>query len=209
MKRIGIVGGTFDPIHFGHLMLGRQAYQEYSLDEVWYMPSRQPPHKQDHLITPSEKRVEMIRLAIQDIPHFRVSEFELKRTDGNTYTADTLRLLKREYTGVEFFFIVGADSIFEIENWFHPEQVLRLAIFLAAGRECGSYEKTLEEQIHYLENKYGAQIEKLHIEELDISSEDIRKRVHFGQSVVKMLPEQVDEYIKQHKLYQKGDGSDA
>lgn len=201
MRRIGIVGGTFDPIHYGHLVLGTQAIKEYSLHEIWYMPSRQPPHKLDHPVSPAKDRVAMLKLAIQGIPGFKVSEFELERREGNTYTADTLRLLKEKYPDMKIYFIMGADSVFDIEKWYHPEQVLQLAVFLAAGRECGSHEKTLDEQILYLEQKYGAQIEKLHIEELDIASEDIRERVQNGESVSSLLPEAVDEYIKQHKLY--------
>ena len=129
MKKIGIMGGTFDPIHSGHLMLGKQAYEEYDLDCVWYMPSRQPPHKKDHGITPAALRLEMVNLAVERTPFFSCSDFELRRKDGNTYTADTLRLLKEEYPDTEFYFIVGADSIFDIEKWYHPELVMKLADF--------------------------------------------------------------------------------
>lgn len=201
MRRIGIVGGTFDPIHTGHLMLGKQAYKEYQLDEIWYMPSRQPPHKTDHPVTEAAKRFEMVRLAILDTPYFKLSDFELTRLKGNTYTADTLRLLKDEYPDVEFFFIVGADSIYEIESWYHPAEVLRLATILAAGRECGEYSVTLEEQARYLEHKYKAKIKLLHCQELDISSEEIRRRASQGKNIEKFLPKAVEQYIIQHHLY--------
>lgn len=201
MRRIGIVGGTFDPIHLGHLMLGRQAYKEYHLDEVWYMPSRQPPHKADHHVTEAEHRFEMVRLAIADTPFFRLSDFELTRLRGNTYTADTLQLLKVEYPNVEFYFIVGADSIFDLDKWYHPEAVLKLAIFLTAQRDCGKRECTLDEQIHYLEEKYQATIKKLHSEELDISSEEIRGMVARGKCIEKLVPDEINEYINWHHLY--------
>jgi len=115
MAEIGIMGGTFDPIHNGHLMLGRQAYEEYHLDEVWFMPSGNPPHKKDHLVTDAALRCKMVRLAIEGFPKFRLSEFEVQRT-GNTYTAETLRLLHLHYPEHRFYFIVGADSLYEIER---------------------------------------------------------------------------------------------
>ena len=100
MKKIGIMGGTFDPIHNGHIMLGRQAYEEYDLDCIWYMPSRIPPHKKDHTITAAKDRLAMTAAAIAPYSYFKLSDFELRRTGGNTYTADTLRLLKEEYPDV-------------------------------------------------------------------------------------------------------------
>ena len=203
MKKVGIVGGTFDPIHLGHLMLGRQAYEEYSLDEIWYMPSRQPPHKKDHHVTEAKDRLEMVRLATYGTPHYRLSDFELTRTQGNTYTADTLRLLNETYSDTEFYFIVGADSIFDIEKWYHPEQVLNSAIFLAARRECGQREHSLDEQIRYLEGKYHARIKTLHSVEIDISSEEIRESFLNGDlsSVKALIPAAVYEYIIKNGLY--------
>lgn len=204
MKRIGIMGGTFDPIHIGHLMLGRQAFYEYQLDQVWYMPSRQPPHKKDHRITSSEERLEMVDLAIQEFPYFILSDFELKRTQGNTYTSDTLQLLKKIYPDTEFFFIVGADSLYDIEKWHHPEMVLKLAIILVAEREDprnAAYQITLETQIHYLREKYKARIYRLHCKEMTIASEEIRCLIENGQSVEDLLPEAVEAYIKKHRLY--------
>lgn len=204
MKRIGIMGGTFDPIHIGHLMLGRQAFYEYQLDQVWYMPSRQPPHKKDHRVTSSEERLEMVALAIQEFPYFILSDFELKRTQGNTYTSDTLELLKEIYPDTEFFFIVGADSLYDMEQWHHPEIVLNLAIILVAEREDprnATYQITLETQINYLREKYKARIYQLHCKEITIASEEIRSLIENGQSVEDLLPEAVEVYIKKHRLY--------
>ena len=106
MRRIGILGGTFDPVHNGHLLLGEQAYREYGLDEIWFMPSHVPPHKKDHLITDGAARIRMLELATESIPYFTVSDFEMGR-EGNTYTAQTLALLKEAYPDIEVYFHRG------------------------------------------------------------------------------------------------------
>lgn len=201
MKRIGIMGGTFDPVHNGHLLLGKQAYTEYNLDEIWYMPSHIPPHKKDRTITDAEDRIEMLHLALEDMPFSIVSEFEMKR-EGNTYTAHTLALLQEEYPDHRFYFIIGADSLFQIERWYHPEQVMALTTLLVSGREYEGAERTMDEQIAYLTEKYGADIKRLHNEEIDIASADIRKRIAEGKSILKDVPERVADYINTHGLYQ-------
>lgn len=202
MKRIGIMGGTFDPIHLGHLMLGKQAYHEYHLKQIWYMPSRQPPHKRDHQITDSSHREKMVKLAIKRFPYFKFSDYELIRTEGNTYTADTLRLLKRDYPDTEFFFIVGADSVFEIEKWYQPETVMRLATILAADRDSNEHKQPLDDQIKYLEQRYGAKIFRLHCREMIVASAEIRERIQKKESIEHLTPTEVAAYIKEHKLYQ-------
>ena len=201
MKKIGIMGGTFDPIHSGHLMLGKQAYEEYDLDCVWYMPSRQPPHKKDHGITPAALRLEMVNLAVERTPFFSCSDFELRRKDGNTYTADTLRLLKEEYPDTEFYFIVGADSIFDIEKCYHPELVMKLAVILAADRSCGHDDQPLDSQIRYLSAKYDARICRLHSRRMNVSSEHLRAMIRRGESVSAYIPEPVEQFIRQKNLY--------
>ena len=202
MKKIGIMGGTFDPVHNGHLLLGRQAYTEYGLDEIWYMPSHIPPHKKDHHVTESEDRLNMLRLALEELPWCSVSEFEMKR-EGNTYTAQTLELLKKEYPEHKFYFIIGADSLFQLETWYHPEKVMELASFLVSEREYESGGRTFGEQIAYLKSKFGADIQILHNEEVDIASADIRRRVAEGKDIVKDVPEAVDAYIRTHGLYRQ------
>lgn len=200
-KRIGIMGGTFDPIHLGHLMLGRQAYEEYELDCVWYMPSKRPPHKKDHDITSPKERCEMIEAAIEGTSYFRLSDFELKRSGENTYTADTLRLLNETYPSFEFYFILGADSIRDIESWYHPEDVLQSAVLLAAERPLEEQRRTMDAQIEYLKDKYGAKILRLHCQEIDVASAEIRDRIAKGLSTEGMLPKPVIAYIEQHDLY--------
>ena len=200
MKRIGIMGGTFDPVHNGHLLLGKQAYEEYGLDEIWYMPSHIPPHKKDRQITASEDRIAMLHLALQDRPYCVVSEFEMKR-EGNTYTAHTLQLLQDEYPDHQFYFIIGADSLFQIESWYHPEKVMALTTLMVSGREYDKADRTFDEQIEYLTEKYDAKILPLHNEEVDIASADIRRMISEGKDITKDLPKAVVQYIKEHDLY--------
>ncbi len=201
MKKIGIMGGTFDPIHSGHLMLGKQAYEEYDLDCVWYMPSRQPPHKKDHQITSPANRLEMVRLAVENTPFFACSDFELCRTEGNTYTADTLLLLKQAYPDTEFYFIVGADSIFDIEKWYHPEIVMKNAVILAADRSCGHDDIPLNRQIEYLAKKYDARICRLHSRRMDVSSQLLREKIQNGECISSYIPDPVAQFIEEHHLY--------
>lgn len=200
MKRIGIMGGTFDPVHNGHLLLGKQAYLEYSLDEIWYMPSHQPPHKKDHVVTDAADRLNMLMSALDGIPFCKVSTFEMERS-GNTYTAQTMRLIREAYPDFEFYFIIGADSLYQLESWYHPEEVMKLTSFLVASREYQETERSLREQIEYLKDKYGADIQILHAEEVDISSAEIRRHVAEGKSITKDVPEKVEEYIRRRKLY--------
>lgn len=200
MGKIGIMGGTFDPIHNGHLLLGKQAYQEYHLDEIWYMPSGQPPHKKDHIVTAAKDRCEMVRLAIRDFPEFVFSDFEAAR-NGNSYTAQTLTLLKQKYPEHEFYFIAGADSVYELEGWYHPEIVLRQAVLLVAGRTYKKGRWPLERQISYLEQKYGGRIFPLHCEKVEISSALIREKIRNRESVDRYVPAAVNDYIDTHQLY--------
>lgn len=201
MKRIGIMGGTFDPVHNGHLLLGKQAYREYALDEVWYMPSHIPPHKKDHRIAAGEDRLAMLSLAVAGIPYFSVSDFEMRR-EGNTYTAQTLALLREKYPDARFYFILGADSLYQIEQWYHPEQVLSSAVILVSGREYDTHGVSLEQRIAGLKARYGADIRILHNEEVDIASADIRKRAAEGKDIQKDVPAAVEQYIRSHGLYQ-------
>lgn len=200
MARIGIMGGTFDPIHKGHLMLGHQAYTEYKLDEIWFMPSGIPPHKTDHRITDTKDRCEMVRLAIAGTPYFYFSDFEVKRK-GNTYTAETLRLLKKEYPDHHFYFIIGADSLYEIETWYRPELVMSQTTLLVAGREYPNAFCSMEERISDLKARYHAEIFRLHCQEVLAASGEIRKLLANEQSAKDYLPPAVEDYIMQKKLY--------
>lgn len=202
MAEIGIMGGTFDPIHNGHLLLGRQAYKEYKLDEIWFMPSGTPPHKKDHVVTPAEHRMEMVRLAIRDYPYFVCSDFEVWR-QGNTYTAETLRLLHEQYPEHCFYFIAGADSLYQIENWYHPQEVMRQVVLLVAEREYEEAPCSIEEQADYLKRIYRADIRFLHCPEVDISSGELREMAAQGKELGPYVADSVKAYIHAHRLYEK------
>ena len=168
------------------------------------MPSHTPPHKTDHLVTGTKDRCEMVKLAIAEYPYFRFSDFEISRT-GNTYTAQTLQLLKEAYPEHTFFFIVGADSLYHIESWDHPELVLGHVTILAAGRECEDASCSLEEQAEYLRNKYGAAIFLLHSDTMHVSSQELRERENLGLGIGDLVPASVERYIREHGLYQHPD----
>ena len=200
MAKIGIMGGTFDPVHNGHLMIGQQAYEEYELDEIWFMPSGIPPHKRDHTITDEQDRCAMVALAIEVAPYFKLSDFEVKRA-GNTYTAETLRLLAEEYPDHQFYFIIGADSLFQIEHWYHPELVMSQTTLMVAGRDYPEAPCSMDEQIAYLQKKYDARILKLHCEEMDVASAELRKAIAEHQPIRQYVPAAVADYIIAHDLY--------
>ena len=153
MAKIGILGGTFDPVHNGHLALGKQAYEQFKLDEIWFMLSGHPPHKKGRLVTEGKEREDMVKLAIASVPYFVYSDFELKR-EGNTYTAQTLTLLREAYPQHEFYFIIGADSLYEIEQWYHPELVIKQAVLLAAARPYEKEHPNFEKQVKSSSKKF-------------------------------------------------------
>jgi nicotinate-nucleotide adenylyltransferase len=200
MAKIGILGGTFDPIHNAHLALGAQALKQFDLDQIWFMPSGTPPHKRDRKVTDGIVRSEMVKLAIAGVPSFVYSDFELKR-EGNTYTAQTLSLLKETWPQHEFYFIIGADSLYQLETWFHPELVMERTVLLVAGRPYNEEHRSFEEQISYLEQKYHARIYPIDFGEIGISSEEIRKKAANGDDFRPEVPEAVADYIEEHRLY--------
>ena len=197
-RKIGIMGGTFNPIHIGHLMLAEHAYEEFSLDEVIFLPSARPPHK-DQQILSDINRKEMILLATQDNPHFSFSSLEFERK-GTTYTVDTMRELNKRYPKDTFYFIIGADSFFALESWYNPKELFRQTSFVVATRD-GHKKEELEKHKNTLEQQYQAKIQFLNSPNIEISSRSIRKRVLEGKSISYYVPKAVEEYIKRHRLY--------
>ena len=199
-KKIGIMGGTFNPIHFAHLLLAESAYNQFDLDEVLIMPTKNTYYKQMSNLVSEEDRVAMVQLAIDDNPHFSLSKLELDR-EGTTYTVETLRMLTKDHPDCEFYFIMGADSLFHIESWREPEEIFAMTNILVAGRGSEGDGSLLTSQIAYLNDKYDAKIYHLKSPNMEISSHNIRKRVYNGDSIRYLLPREVADYILQKGLY--------
>lgn len=198
--KIGIMGGTFDPIHIGHLLLAQFAYEDFGLDEIWFLPNGNPPHKQTEEGRKALRhRVEMVRLAIQDMPHFKLCLHEAKETE-HSYTYRTMSEFNRLYPDCDFYFILGADSLFEIETWKFFREIFPTCTILAAMRDDKNVESMLQ-QISYLEQRYAAKIELLRAPLLEISSTAIRSRAFRNLSVYYLVPDAVAEYIRREGLY--------
>ena len=201
MRRIGLFGGTFNPIHNGHITIAEKAYTQFDIDKVWFLPAPNPPHKANSGIIDYDDRVAMVELAIEDYAGFECSDFE-KRYKGKCYSAQTLTDLTEMYPESEFCFIIGADSFYEIEGWYHPEIVMNLAHLLVAVRKYDKADKSMEAQKEYLEKKYGATISFIETNMIEISSTEIRDAVNAGRDVSDMIPKKVAAYIKDHHIYE-------
>lgn len=204
MRKIGILGGTFNPIHKGHLALGLAAAEQYELEEIWLMPSKLPPHKSHFAMLSEEHRLAMTKLAAQTDDRFFASDFELRR-EGLTFTADTLELLTREYPDVEFYFIVGGDSLIKFKSWRRPERILELATLLGAGR-AGYEEKAVNEAAESLRKQFpNSKVGTVVLEDYPISSNEIRTAFYTGEKerVKSFLPEEVWKYLIANCLYDK------
>jgi len=199
--RIGIFGGTFDPIHFGHLLLAESCREQLRLDEVWFVPAAIPPHKREqHLSTPAARN-EMLKLAIGGNEAFRVSEIELLR-DGVSYTVDTLAEIKRQRPEAELFLLVGADTLHDLPNWREPERVCTLAIPAAVCRP-GSPEPSYDAVAKLVSPERLAEIQSHRVDmpPIGISSRDLRRRAAEGLSLRYQTPRAVEKYIETHGLY--------
>lgn len=201
--KVGIVGGTFNPIHLGHLMLGEYAYKELELDEIWFMPNANPPHKNKKTFTTSIlERKEMIELAIKDVPYFQYSTHEVDKKE-TSYSYRTMSELKAIYPSNIYYFIIGSDSLFSLETWKHPEILMTKCRILVACRS-GADVSTINAQIHYLTQKYDCAIDLLEMPLLEISSSEIRNRIKQNKSIKYVVPDSVHSYIKSHHLYTGG-----
>lgn len=198
-KKVGIIGGTFDPIHMGHLIVAETAREAYNLDEVLFIPSGVSYMKSN--VLDKKTRVTMTGIAIESNPHFALSTIEVDR-DGNSYSYETIEELKRHNPDTEYYFIVGADSLFDMEKWMHPEKIFSECIILAAIR-TGNTEEEFAEQIKYLTDLYHADIRLIPTKSLDISSTDLRNKVANGQSIQYLVPYKVKDYIEKNNIYKQ------
>lgn len=201
MSRIGIMGGTFNPIHYGHLLMAECAYEQLNLDTVWFMPNKNPIYKSIEGNVKEDDRITMVRLAIEGNPHFELNLMEFER-EGATYTVDTLELLKQKHPEDEFFFLIGTDSLFQFQNWKDPGRIAQLATLLVAARDTKITAEQIMEQVYQLYKNYNATILHLHYPMLAISSTDIRDRIEEGMSIRYTVPEKVEQYICDKRLYQ-------
>lgn len=214
-EKAGLFGGTFDPVHLGHLRAAEEIREELSLNRIFFIPAAIPPHKDETHITPSRHRLEMLKLAVRENPHFEICDYELRKK-STSYTVDTLRYLNTTYPGSEFYFIVGNELFSEIETWKEYKELFKLSNFAVITRpgyrdECSaklplalkndfSYYKEKENVILY-KDQNSKFIAFTKIRGLEISSTEIRRYVNCGRSVKYLVPSAVEEYILQNNIY--------
>lgn len=194
MKKIGILGGTFDPIHLGHLLLAEQALVNEQLDEVWFIPANIPPHKNPSSVTNALHRAKMVRLAIADHPHFVLSLVELDR-EGPSYTIDTLQILVDKHPFFRFFLILGTDMMKDLPKWYKIKEILQIADIISLHR-VGFNDRDIPD---FLMNRIRWINEGVMT---NLSSSLIRDRILHSLSVRYMLPLEVWQYMKEHSLYE-------
>lgn len=209
--RVGILGGTFNPIHLAHLRCAEEVREAQKLDRVLFIPSATPPHKAGRELLAVEHRLRMARLAVAGNPNFKVSGIEIERP-GHSYSVDTLRLLRAQMPGVAFSFIMGADAFREIETWKEYESLFSLCDIVVISRppydHCALAEAlpvAVRSQFCYsenvLEHRTGNKTIFQHVTDLDISASSIRRRLARGLSIRYLVPPSVEDYITQHGLY--------
>lgn len=200
IEKIGIMGGTFNPIHNGHLLIAEYAREEFDLNRILFLPTGHSPHKSDLQTAAADRRCDMVALAIKDNPYFQL-DFTEVNTPETSYTYRTLQKLKEIYPQAELYFILGADSLFDLEEWKEPAQIFSNCNILAAYREHQN-QQDFSEQIAYLNQKYNARIFSLQAPVFDVSSRDIRRRIMKQKTVRYLIPEEVEDYIRKTRLYQ-------
>jgi len=201
--RLGLFGGSFDPVHYGHLLLAECCREQCGLDEVWFLPAATPPHKQTHALSPANQRIEMLELATGGHPSFRVSRMEIDR-GGVSYTVDTLAALAAEDPARQLFFLLGADSLEDLPTWREPARICELAVPVVVGRpgvppvDFGVLADFVPEARLTDFRRY-----RVEMPQTGLSSSDIRRRVADGLSIRYRTPRAVETYIQTHGLYRE------
>ena len=198
-KRIGILGGTFDPFHKGHFMLAKTAYEQFELDEVWIMPNGNPPHKRNIEQTDFEIRCEMIRLAIKEAPYMVLCDYEGSE-DSYHFTYQTLCEFKKMYPKDEFYFIIGADSLRDFPTWREPGIIAQLCTLLVACRDESGI-ADLKLKIAEMKERFGVECLIMNSPKVDAASSEIRVMVSEGKDIADYVGKEVSDYIKNEKLY--------
>jgi len=196
LKRIGVLGGTFDPVHLGHLIIASHAADTLALDIVLFMPAQTPPHKRERIVSPIDHRVAMVKLAIAGDARFAFSGLDLT-TDEPSYTADLVERLAGAHPGSEIFFIAGADSLRDFPTWYQPERILRHARLAIAGRPGVTIDGRMLNAMPNLRNRTSIFESPL----IEIAATAIRDRVRAGKSIRYLVPQPVEHYIAEHGLY--------
>jgi nicotinate-nucleotide adenylyltransferase len=201
--RLGIFGGTFNPVHLGHMIMAQDAMEAFDLSKVLFMPCARPPHKPDAALAPAHHRFAMLEAAIEGDLRFEVSDMELQR-GGTSYTIDTLRAMRAEHPGVELFFIIGADSLGELHLWREIEALLALCRIVTMARP-GVKPEALQANAINLRDPWPEQIQAdIRVGHLvEVSSTDIRYRAAEGMAIRYLVPPAVDMYIAEHSLYRR------
>lgn len=203
-RRLGILGGTFDPVHYGHLVIAEEVYAALDLAEMVFVPAGHPPHKPNSMVATAHHRLAMLELAIASNPHFSISRVDLERP-GPSYTVETLRLLRRQWgEQAALYFLIGWDSLEEFLTWRDPAGILEQLSYLVAVRrpgyaEASGYRASLEARLPGITQRLLV----VPVPQLEISSTELRERVAEGRPIKYQLPESVEHYIEQHKLYQR------
>lgn len=200
MKKVGIMGGTFNPIHNGHLLIAENAYEQLDLDEVHFIPTGRSPHKQGQHILDSAERMHMVELAIADNPAFLADDREL-RSDRLSYSYLTLEQMHAEAPDDQLYFIMGGDSLRDFKTWYQPQRICRCATLVAAIRDVCDLEhlQMYADELHEL---YDADVYLLHTPNLSVTSSELRKRASMGRSIRYQVPDAVRDYILEKQLYQ-------
>lgn len=198
-KKIGIMGGTFDPLHIAHLISAETVKEKLNLDFIIFVPSGDPPHKKNRKITNKQDRFNMVMLGTLDNNYFKVSDIEMKR-NGFSYTSDTLEYFKKIYEKDEFYFIMGADVFITIESWHNTKKLFELSKLVVTTRPSTD-QSEIDELIDSISKIEKVEITKIQIPALDISSTDIRRRLKQNDSIKYLVPEKVEMYIYKNELY--------
>ncbi len=201
MRKIGIMGGSFNPVHTGHLMLAEWARSNADLEEIWLIPAGMPYMKPPGQLLPGTERLHMTELAVAGNSKLRCLDIEICRT-GDTYSCETLEQLNQDYPDCRFHFIVGADCLFSMENWRHPERLFASCTVIAASRGDIPMDRLQDKRVD-LEQRYGGEILLLPFVNLSISSTMIRERVRMGESIRYMVPDKVLAYIEEKGFYRE------
>ncbi len=200
-QRVAVFGGTFDPVHLGHLLMAEQAREQAHLDQVWFIPAASPPHKQGQQVTPFAQRVEMLQLALAGNPAFRINELEKDRA-GPSYTADTLDELHRQHPDTELCLLVGSDCLPDLPHWHEPERIVKQAVLLVSPRPA--WPMMSAEQLRAalrLPAEVPLRLEVVEVPLLEMASRDLRRRAAEGHSLRYMVPRAVECYIREKQLY--------